>query len=62
MEKVEALSGFFPLQHNPGQPVVFLPDGGKILLRDGEGQLGIADHRLHRNLGEAQLHHMQHIL
>ena len=62
VEKVEALPLQLALQHDSGQPVVLLKNSRQILFAQRIGQRRVADHRLHRHLIEAQIHHMQNIL
>ena len=42
-----------PLEHLTGQDLVLFKEHRQVLLREGPGLPGGADHRLHAQLGEA---------
>ena len=55
------LSGFFPAHDLGSQAVILFTENRHILLPDGVICLRRCHHRLHRNLLEAQICHVQYI-
>ncbi len=51
-----------PFQHFPGQQLVLVLDHLQVLRRQGRRVPRGADHRLHGELGEAQVRHMEEVL
>ena len=62
MVESDGLSLFFPAQHVLGQNFILLLHDLQILRRQGGGIVGSADHRLHAQLGKAQIGHVEHVV
>ena len=51
-----------PLEHFPGQDLILLEEDGQVLSAQGLGIAGRADHRLHAELGKAQIGHVEDVV
>ena len=51
-----------PLEHLLGQDLILRKELGQVLFRQGPGLAGGTDHRLHAQLGEAQVGHVEDVV